>query len=302
MREIRTQRAAQLTLPSLQDWYEARAAVDDLSPSSCELDQPVVRLGCASDVKSPSQQAALQAILTAGMPWKKGPFSLFGTEVDAEWRSDLKWERVRAALPSLTGKVIADVGCHNGYFMLRMAAEAPQRVIGIEPVPRHWLTFEWLNHLARRSELSLEMLGVEHMDLFPKFFDVIFCMGILYHHTDPVGLLRKLRAALKPGGQLVIDCQTISGEEAHALIPANRYAGARGIWFLPTALGLKHWISRAGFQSQQEIYHQPLAVEEQRTTTWAPVASLRESLDPQDPRKTIEGYPAPWRTYVIASP
>lgn len=37
------------------------------------------------------------------MPWRKGPFSLYGVEIDTEWRSDLKWDRVLPHLSPLAG-------------------------------------------------------------------------------------------------------------------------------------------------------------------------------------------------------
>ena len=54
------------------------------------------------------------------MPWRKGPFSLYGVNIDTEWRSDWKWDRVLPHLSDLTGRTILDVGCGSGYHMWRM--------------------------------------------------------------------------------------------------------------------------------------------------------------------------------------
>ncbi|MDI5166017.1 DUF1698 domain-containing protein, partial [Salmonella enterica subsp. enterica serovar Montevideo] len=43
----------------------------------------------------------------------KGPFSLYGVDIDTEWRSDWKWDRVLPHLSDLTGRTILDVGCGN---------------------------------------------------------------------------------------------------------------------------------------------------------------------------------------------
>jgi tRNA (mo5U34)-methyltransferase len=147
--------------------------------------------------------------------------------------------------------------------------------------------------------LDFEMFGVEHVDHFSGVFDSIFCLGILYHHTDPVGLLRKMAKALRSRGRLFIDCQGIPGTDPVALTPAGRYAGAGGVWFLPTRSCLENWIRRAGFSRMTWIHAEPLSIEEQRTTEWAPVRSLADFLDPQDRSRTIEGYPAPQRFYVM---
>jgi tRNA (mo5U34)-methyltransferase len=155
---------------------------------------------------------------------------------------------------------------------------------------------QWVND----PRLRFELLGVEQIDLFPQFFDTIFCLGILYHHTDPMSLLRKMRAALAPKGEIVIDCQGIAGDLPVALTPRRRYANASGIWFLPTRACLENWVARAGFTDIQFFFAEPLSTLEQRRTPWADIDSLAEALDPNDPSKTCEGYPAPWRFYLRA--
>ena len=42
------------------------------------------------------------------------------------------------------------------------------------------------------------------------------------------------------------------------------------------------------------------SIEEQRSTDWMRFHSLPEFLDPEDPTKTIEGYPAPKRAIITA--
>ncbi|MFO0447474.1 MAG: DUF1698 domain-containing protein, partial [Pseudomonadota bacterium] len=39
-----------------------------------------------------------------------------------------------------------------------------------------------------------------------------------------------------------------------------------------------------------------------RSTAWAPIKSLQDFLDPQDSTRTVEGYPAPWRHYLMIRP
>jgi len=133
------------------------------------------------------------------MPWRKGPFKVFGIEVDAEWRSERKWNRVLPELPDLQDKIVADIGCNNGYYMFRMAFHEPRIVIGFEPYLQHYYTFRTLNGFAGCENLYCELLGVEHIGLFKNSFDVVFLMGILYHRSSPVDLLREIRTAMKPG-------------------------------------------------------------------------------------------------------
>ncbi len=277
---------------------ELLARLSDIKASSVDIDRASISIGQPIDLNE-EQSQRLRAALEELRPWKKGPFSLFGIDIDAEWRSDLKWNRLADAVGSLEGQLVADIGCHNGYFMYRMLAHGARAVVGFEPYARLRFVFDLLQGFHRFEPLHFSLLGVEHFDLCEESFDTIFCLGILYHHTDPVGLLRKLRRALRPGARLFVDCQGIPGTESLALVPEGRYAGASGIWFLPTLSALRSWAKRSGFSRIETIFSEPLSVVEQRPTAWAAVDSLEHFLDPTDSSRTIEGYPAPWRHYVL---
>jgi tRNA (mo5U34)-methyltransferase len=296
---LRAELAKKMHDPRFQFGRDALAMIEGIQTDDWSIEKGTVRIGRAEELNAESHARLLNA-LNQFQPWKKGPYAIFGHQIDSEWRSDMKWDRVFPDLVTVKGEVIADIGCHNGYFMYRMAAAGAKHVIGFEPVPTHAYNHQLLQALCPVPEISFELFGVEHIDLFPGTFDSIFCMGILYHHTDPIGLLRKMRRALKPKGRLIIDCQGIAGDDPLSLTPSGRYAGASGVWYLPTLSALQNWIRRAGLGQQHVVYSQPLSPEEQRATAWADVKSLADFLDPHDASKTIEGYCAPFRHYVIA--
>jgi tRNA (mo5U34)-methyltransferase len=291
---LRQSRLKSLWSRNFTDFRSALASLPEKPKVILELDQPRVTFSDGSLGACREIEGALRCFI----PWKKGPFEIFGHKIDAEWRSDWKWQRLLGRVGSLAGARVCDIGCNNGYYMFRMAAMNPKFVLGLEPYAKHWFTFQLLNHYAQLKQLYFELLGVEHMSLFPNAFDVVFCLGILYHHKDPVSLLEGIRRSLRKKGRLFIDCQGIAGHAPMALIPGPRYAGARGIWYLPTLPGLKNWLRRAGFQQVSVIFQEKLSMDEQRSTPWAPIDSLRQFLDPNDPEKTIEGYPAPYRFYL----
>ena len=68
-------------------------------------------------------------------PWRKGPFSINELHIDSEWRSDMKWDRIKSAIGSLRGQRVLDIGSGNGYFGWRMIAANAKQVIGIDPTP-----------------------------------------------------------------------------------------------------------------------------------------------------------------------
>lgn len=267
---------------------------------SCDFLSPSLRVGCSSDL-SQSEKLDLEYILRYFIPWKKGPFTLFGKQIDSEWNSYLKWQRIKPYIGDLSGKRVADIGCHNGYFMLRMIPNNPEVVIGFDPVPKLFYNFKMLQKFIRSSKVFFEPLGVEAFKYFKSFFDKILCLGLLYHRTDPIQTLRDIHGSLKKGGEIIVDSQGISGEGSYCLFPEKKYAGARGVWFVPTKDCLINWLRRARFKEITCFYEETLSPEEQRATPWAPVASLSDYLDVSQPSLTIEGHPAPKRFYLKAT-
>ena len=264
-----------------------------------ECGADTVTIGLAEEVTAQTQQE-IKEQLRCFMPWRKGPFSVFGIDVDAEWRSERKWNRLRERLPDLSGKIVADIGCNNGYYMFRMVPLKPRLVLGFEPSVQHYYCFKALNAMAGFENLDIDLLGVEHISLFPQSFDVIFLMGIIYHRISPIELLKDMVAALKPGGTLLIESQAIPGSEPIALFPEHTYAKVPGTYFVPTGKTLENWLLRAGFNEIQLFCSHPMSSEEQRRTDWMEFESYLDYIDPEDASRTVEGYPAPWRIFLSA--
>ena len=130
-------------------------------------------------------------------------------------------------------------------------------------------------------------------------FDVVMSMGVLYHRRDPLAHLSALAAQLAPGGQLVLETLVIPGDAQQVLVPPDRYARMRNVWFLPSVSALQRWLDRLGFQSHCASL-KATTPEEQRTTPWMPFESLREALAPEDESLTVEGLPAPHRALLVA--
>lgn len=256
-----------------------------------------VTIGRADEI-SPADRATLLAALRGFMPWRKGPFSVFGIEIDAEWRSNRKWDRLLPMLPDLRDKVVADVGSNNGYYMFRMQHHKPRLVLGFEPYLHHYFTFRLLNGLAGCDNMALELLGVEDLGLFNQSFDVVFLMGILYHRISPVECLKEIKKAMTPGGTLIVESQAIPGQEPVALFPEGRYAKVPGTYFVPTGACVHNWMIRAGFSQVELFCSHAMSSDEQRRTAWMDFESYSDFIDPHNPQLTIEGYPAPLRVFL----
>ena len=233
-------------------------------------------------------------------PWRKGPFSAGGVDIDAEWRSDLKWDRLKDAIAPLDGRCVLDVGCGNGYYALRMRSAGATTVIGVDPTLLYVMQFLAVNVFERDPGVFVLPLRLEELPPAGKAFDTTFSMGVLYHQRSPVEHLRQLRTTLRHGGQLVLETLYVPGEESYACTPADRYARMRNVWLLPTIAELTTWLRRCGYDDINIVDTTRTTTREQRSTEWMTFESLSEALDPDDPSRTVEGWPAPRRVIVTA--
>lgn len=281
----------------LPEWYEAMGRLPELTPSRIDL-RDSVTIGTAEDAGE--AQLALEAALRELMPWRKGPFHLFGIHIDTEWRSDWKWDRVLPHISSLEGRTILDVGCGNGYHCLRMYGAGARRVIGIDPSPRFVVQFYMLKKYLGEIPVDILPIGIETVPANLEAFDTTFSMGVLYHRRSPMDHLRELKDTLRPGGELVLETLVIEGENGQVLVPEGRYAMMNNVWFIPSSTTLIGWLHKCGFKDAQVVDESVTSLEEQRGTDWMNFHSLPEFLDPNDRSLTVEGHPAPRRAVFIA--
>lgn len=232
------------------------------------------------------------------IPWRKGPFDLFDLKIDSEWQSFIKYNLIRPHF-DLKDKIVADIGCNNGFYMFKMMEDKPKKMVGFDPSALTILQFEFMNHFIK-SDIVYERLGIEHLEMYEHKFDFLFMLGVLYHRPDPVGCLKSLARGLNKNGEILIDTFMIDGEDEIALTPNGRYSKIPNIYFVPTIPALKNWLSRAGFIDIEVIAITKTDLNEQRSTPWSFDESLEHFLDKDDPSKTVEGYPAPKRVYMKA--
>ena len=232
------------------------------------------------------------------LPWRKGPFKIGSLFIDSEWRSYIKYNLLEPHF-NLDGKKVADVGCNNGYYLFRMLEQNPKKLVGFDPSALFFMQFKFINSFIN-SEIKYEMLGIEHIEYYEYKFNTIFCLGVLYHRSDPIGSLKSLYRSLEDGGELILDTFMIDGKDDICLTPKERYSKIPNIYFVPTINALKNWCFRAGFKSVEILEIKKTELNEQRKTEWINSQSLNDFLDPQNPDITVEGYPAPKRVYIKA--
>lgn len=242
----------------------------------------------------------LENLMKKFKPWRKGPYHIHGLHIDTEWRSDFKWDRLAEHISDLSGKYVLDIGCGSGYHLWRMRGAGAKFVVGVDPTQLFLMQFNAIKHFVDDSSVHLLPLGVEQLPEL-KAFDTVFAMGVLYHRRSPIDFLYQLKAQLVKGGELVLETLIVDGDENTVLVPGERYAKMRNVWFLPSEKAMCAWLERCGFSNVRVVNTDVTALDEQRKTEWIDTESLQDFLDPNDSSKTIEGYPAPKRAIFIAN-
>lgn len=253
----------------------------------------------SSQALDANQLAKTSSVLKNFMPWRKGPFSLFDINIDTEWRSDWKWDRVMPHIKSLQGARVLDVGCGSGYHLFRMHEQGASHVLGIDPTALFFYQFQCFKQYLPDLNIHYLPVGIESMPS-TNAFDAVFSMGVLYHRPDPIKFLKELKQQLQPKGELILETLIVDGDENTAFMPPQRYAQMRNVWFLPSIKSLTLWLKRVGFKNVDCVDIDTTSVNEQRATEWMQNHSLIDFLDPNDTSKTVEGHPAPKRAVFIA--
>ena len=252
-----------------------------------------VKLNNVIEIES-EENPKIEEIARDLMPWRKGPFKINDLFIDSEWKSYIKWNTLIPHL-DLENKDILDVGGNNGYYAFRMLEFNPKSIEIFDPSALFNLQFEFINSFIK-SDIKYKLLGVEHIPYYEKKFDVIFCMGVLYHRKDPIEMLKEVKNGLKKGGEVILDTLIIEGSEEVALTPL-RYAKMKNVYFIPTLKALYNWIEKAKFKNVEFIGKRYTTTNEQRKTDWIEGESLESFLN-KNQTKTIEGHEPPLRVYL----
>jgi SAM-dependent methyltransferase len=160
-------------------------------------------------------------------------------------RVRVRWVR-EAGLP--TGRLL-EVGCASGWF-LAGARAVGYDVVGIEPAA------EMAAAARERSGAVVHAAMLEDAELAPASFDVAVAWHVLEHLAEPRATLAAVRAALRPGGRLLLELPNAAslravrqGEDWYALEPQHHVAhyspGAldallRAAGYLPEAIESVH--------------------------------------------------------------
>lgn len=155
-------------------------------------------------------QTAAAASAATGRPWyARPPFRFIpGLRAFGRFVFDEGQHLIPAPPPQGTARPRAlELGCAIGSF-LRQLQQQGWEVEGLEPA-------EPAAARARAERLRVRTGLVENAEFAPATFDAIFAWMVVEHLHDPAGTLRKVWAALKPGGAFCFSVPNAGAWERH---------------------------------------------------------------------------------------
>jgi SAM-dependent methyltransferase len=99
-----------------------------------------------------------------------------------------------------------DIACNEGFFSFEIAKRGGREVVGFDARP---VVIEKAQHVRSKlgcSNVSFSVFDLEQLS--PEWkgrFDVVLCLGIVYHLENPIGCLRRVRGVTQK--VCVIDTQ-----------------------------------------------------------------------------------------------
>jgi SAM-dependent methyltransferase len=119
---------------------------------------------------------------------------------------------VRAHFPDTAGRSAIDLACHEGWFA-QQAAALGFDVLGVDARADHVADATLAAEACGATKVRFETRDVHALDASRDGrFDLVLCLGLIYHLEHPVGALRTARALTADGGLCVIETQIAPGQ------------------------------------------------------------------------------------------
>jgi len=164
----------------------------------------------------------------------------------------------------LSGMTVLDIGSWDGFFAFEAERRGASRVLATDSFcwsGNGWGTKDGFNLARNVFNSKVEDLEIDVMDLSPENvgeFDLVLCLGVLYHMRDPLLALERISSVTKR--QLIldthVDCLT-TNRPMIAFYPGNELNNDPTNWCGPNPAAVEAMLKTVGFR-RVEIAHQLL--------------------------------------------
>ena len=166
----------------------------------------------------------------------------------------------------LAGKRVLDIGAYDGFFSFAAERAGAAQVVALDTLawqrgPRSGRACFDLAHRALNSKVETRECDVMNLDRAELGgFDLVLCLGVLYHLRDPLTALE--RTASIADDLLIIETHT---DSSRAMSPSmtfyksNQLAGDDSNWWGPNEAALEAFLRDVGFREIRIVHRRSLA-------------------------------------------
>jgi tRNA (mo5U34)-methyltransferase len=181
---------------------------------------------------------------------------------------NVKWLRFAHAVPQdLRGRSVLDIGSNAGFYAIEMKRRGADRVVAIEP-DAHYLAQAQFAAAVSECDIEFRQCSIYDLPALDEKFDVVLCMGVLYHLRYPLlaldlirryavnellvfqSMLRGADIALPIAADYSFDEKEIFDQQGfpHMSFVEQRYASDPTNWWIPNAPCAMAMLRSAGFE------------------------------------------------------
>ena len=160
------------------------------------------------------------ASATQGKPYRgigmEGPIAAWYAKNTAGALPEFRAEARRIAAELEPGAVVLEIAPGPGYLAIELAKLGPFRVTGLD-VSHSFVRIAKENAATAGVHIEFRQGNASAMPFAADWFDFLVCRAAFKNFTDPVGALREMHRALRPGGKgLIVDMRKDASNEAIA--------------------------------------------------------------------------------------
>ena len=179
----------------------------------------------------------------------------------------VKWRRFAHAIPAdLSGCTVLDIGCNAGFYSIEMKRRGAGRVLAIDVDPDYLRQARFAADVVG-ADIEFAQSSVYDVGALGERFDVVLCLGLLYHLRHPLLALDLIREHVVRD---LFVCQSMQRGDARELPLAEdypfsesaifeqpgyprllfveqRYAGDDTNWWIPNRACTAAMLRSAGF-------------------------------------------------------
>jgi tRNA (mo5U34)-methyltransferase len=163
----------------------------------------------------------------------------------------------------LSGMSVLDIGSWDGFFAFEAERRGASRVLATDSFcwgGEGWGTKDGFNLARNILNSKVEDREIDVMELSPEKvgeFDLVLCLGVLYHMRNPLLTLERVFSVTKRQLILetVVDCMTIN-RPVIAFYPSVELNNDGSNWCGPNRAAVEAMLKTVGFNRVEMVYRQ----------------------------------------------